>query len=94
MTSSRIDHARRRLAAARVSIAAVAVSAFVAFAVAARISHPGSGGHTSATTSGASTTVQSSDGSTAATDDGTSFFDSGSFGSPGSSVPQVQSGGS
>jgi hypothetical protein len=87
-SSSRIDHARRRLAAARVSIAVVAVAGFAAFSVAAKVSHPGSGGQASAATS-SSTVAPAS-----ATGGGTDFFDSGSFGPSGSSVPQVQSGGS
>jgi hypothetical protein len=81
-----MEHAKRRLRVARYAITAVAVSAFAAFGIAARASHPATH-HTTST----STAVTSDD--SASSDD---FFGSGgssSFDNSGG-VPSIQSGGS
>ena len=85
---SRIEAARRKARAVRYAAGAGAGIAFVAVALLARASHPGTT-HATSGNSGAATAVP------ATSDD--SFFSGGaggSFSAPQSSVPQVQSGGS
>jgi hypothetical protein len=88
---SRIGAARRKARAVRYWTGAGAGVAFVAVALLARVTHPGTS-HAAGTSSGgasAGTTQQASDDDSFFSDD-----DGGSFSGSPSSVPQVQSGGS
>jgi hypothetical protein len=85
---SRIQLARRRLRTARRASVAIAASAFVGFAVAARLSHPGTASASSS--SHASTATPSSDEGSYGSGFG---FGESSIG-PSSGSSSVQSGGS
>jgi hypothetical protein len=83
---SRLQLARRRVKMARYSIGIVAVSAFAAFGIAVRASHP-------ATHSSSGTAATASSTATAGTDD--NFGGSAVISpAPQTVAPQVQSGGS
>jgi hypothetical protein len=84
--SSRIEQARRRLRIACVSVGATAAAGFLAFALAARTSHPGT--HHSQVSSAAST----SDDVQAQSDDFS--FGSGSISPATGGATTLQSGGS
>jgi hypothetical protein len=83
---TRMEHAKRRLRVARYAITAVAVSAFAAFGIAAKASHPAT--HHSSSTS--NTTTGESDDSNSTFD----FNGSSSFDNSGGDYPSIQSGGS
>jgi hypothetical protein len=85
--SSRIEQARRRLRVARVSIGATAAAGFLVFALAARVSHPGTH-HTQVSTNSAAT----SDDSQFQSDD--FGFGSGSISPSTGAAPTLRSGGS
>jgi hypothetical protein len=85
--SSRIEQARRRLKVARVSIGATAAAGLLVFALAARISHPGTAHRSQVSTaSNASAETQSE------SDD--FGFGGGSISPSYGGAPTVQSGGS
>ncbi len=84
--SSRIEKARRRLRVARVSIGATAAAGLLVFALAARVSHPGT--HHSQASSAAS----SGDDFQAESDDFS--FGSGSISPSTGGATTLQSGGS
>jgi hypothetical protein len=88
--TSRIELARRRLKIARRAIGVAAAAGFVAFAFAARVSHPGSGAKSAATTA-----TPSAPASTAETEDDDGFdFGQPSIAPSTGSGFSVQSGGS
>lgn len=89
---SRMQLARRRLKVARYSISAVAFSAFAAFGIAVRASHPAT--HTTATTAAAAASSSTESSAVTATENDDSSSTAVISPAPQTVAPQVQSSGS